>query len=115
MADVILSCAVMAPATSKADFPTVVANVAPEDDIRAVQLTGGAAGFTTHFPPLSNVQPASTVHWAKGTIAQGMVKTAITSGRVRNFITVLVLLPDRHSADAGNAGEHERAGESSPD
>jgi len=31
----------------------------------------------------------SWLHWAKGTIAQGMVKTAITSGRVRNFITVL--------------------------
>ena len=48
-----------------------------------MQLTGGAAGFTTHFPPLSNLQPASTVHWAKGTIAQGMVMAVF--GAVAEF------------------------------
>jgi hypothetical protein len=35
-------------------------------------------------------------------------------GSVRNIIIVLVLLLDRHGADAGHAGEHERADECSP-
>ena len=71
-AAVILSCAVTAEAASRAraDFP----NAAPEDNMSAVQFTGGAAGSTTHFPPLSTLQPASTVHSAKGTTAQGMVR-----------------------------------------
>ncbi len=51
-AALILSCAVMAvEPTSRADFP----NTALKDDMSAVQLTGGAAGSTTHFPPLSTL------------------------------------------------------------
>jgi hypothetical protein len=75
-AAVILSCAVMAAeAASRADF----LNAAPEDNMSAVQFTGGAAGSTTHFPPLSTLQPASTVHSAKGTTAQGMVMAGFAS------------------------------------
>ena len=37
-----------------------------------------------------------------------------SGGSFRKFIIVLVLLLDRHSADAGHAGEHERADECSP-
>jgi hypothetical protein len=69
----------------------MVANEAPEDDMSAVQLAGGAAGSTSHFPPLlSALQPASTVHSGKGTTAQGMVMAVFASASGGSGVDVRV-------------------------